>query len=376
MNEDINIKEGVNVDFSVSLVLEKLKSALSALERVVSSRSALPILNNILIRVDKNGVELSATDLEIGIKCNLTGKIDSEGVITVPGKTFISLINSLKGDTVDLKLKNNNVDVTCGDSHAVINGVSAEEFPVIPEVEGGKTVKVPVNTFRELMDAVDFSVSQEQSRPILTGVYFVSEGGKLTLAATDSYRLSEIVSEVSLGEDFSVVIPGKTLQEVKRSATGEHIHMKIGENQVMFVLENLTLVSRVIEGEYPNYKQIIPAESTTTAEFDVSEFTDALKTAVIFSTEGVNSVKITLQPDGFIEITSESSQLGNFSSKLPAAVQGEEADISFNAKYLLDGLNSFDTPSANLGITNKTSPGVFKPSGDDARVYIVMPLRA
>jgi DNA polymerase III subunit beta len=156
---------------------------------------------------------------------------------------------------------------------------------------------------------------------------------------------------------------------------GDKLALRVGDNQVMFVFEQAILVSRLIEGEYPNYKQIIPNKHNTRVELDVQELADTLKTASIFSLEGSSGVRLSVKPSGMIEVTSESSQLGNFSAKLPAKVEGEGGEISFNAKYLLDGLNSFETPRCIFEMEGKTTPGVFKPSGVEGRLYIVMPLR-
>jgi len=376
MNEDTSIKEKINVGINVSLVLNKFKNALSKLERVVGSRSTLPILNNILIKVHKGGVELLATDLEVGIKFNLGGKVEKEGSITIPGRTLINLVDNLYGDTIQLSSKNNILTLISGDSKANINGMPADEFPVIPEVEVGKKVTLDTQVFKSMLSQVEFSASSEESRPILTGVYMISGNGSLTLVATDSYRLSETVIKNGLGEEFNVVIPVKTLQEVRRMADEDaSFELVVGENQVMFVFKDAKLVSRIIEGDYPNYKQIIPSKSSTIAELDVQEFIDNLKTAHIFSVEGSHSVKLNVKPEGLVEITSESSQLGNFSAKLKAEVKGEGGEISFNARYLLDGLNSFETPRCTLGIESRSNPGVLKPSNVDGRVYIVMPLK-
>ena len=253
----------------------------------------------------------------------------------------------------------------------------ADDFPVIPEVEGGKVVKVKSEQFKNLLSQVDFAASGEDSRPVLTGVYLIYDGGTLTAVATDSYRLSEAMAKDKLGEDFNVIIPARTLQEVRR-LVGEaaEFELRIGENQIMVITDSATLVSRIIEGEYPNYKQIIPPTSETTIEMDVQEFSDAIKTAAIFSMEGSNTVRLNVAASGLVEVVSESSQVGNFTSKLKAEVKGPGGEISFNAKYLLDGMNSFDTPRFTLGMTGKTAAGVFRPSGVEDRLYLVMPLRS
>lgn len=366
-----------SVDIQISLVLDKFKSALLGMERVVSSRSTLPILNNVLIRADKNGVEVAATDLEIGVRFFLGGKVDQEGMITVPGKTLINLVNNLHGDTITLSSKQSVLEVVCGETKATINGMSADEYPVIPQVEGGKQVTLKKEILLDNLSKVDFAASRDESRPILTGVYLVSGGGSLTMVATDSYRLAEVVVPENLGEEFSVVIPNRTLQEVKRiAAEAEEVELRVGENQVMFVLANATIVSRIIEGQYPPYKQIIPQKFTMRADFDIQEMMDALKTATIFSLEGSNSVKLNVKAGGEIEITSESSQLGHFDAKVPAKVEGEPGEVAFNARYVLDGLSSFDTVTGSLELSGKTAAGVFRPMGVENQLYIVMPLRS
>ncbi len=377
MNEEISIKDAVSVDISVSIILDKLKVALQGVERVVTSRSTLPILNNVLIKTSKSGVEVVATDLEVGIKFFLGGKVEKEGSVTVPGRTLIGLVNSLHGDTIALESKNNILQVVCGETKASINGVPADDFPVIPEVEGGRVVKLRTEVFKDLLAQVDFAASSEESRPVLTGVYLISGGSGLTAVATDSYRLSEAAAKEKLSEEFNVIIPVRTLHEIRRLVGDTpQFELRLGENQIMVATDSATLVSRIIEGEYPNYKQIIPQKSDTTVEMDVQEFSDAVKTAAIFSMEGSNTVRLNIQPSGTVEVVSESSQVGNFAAKVKAGVKGAGGEISFNAKYLLDGLNSFDTPRFTLGMTNKTAAGVFRPSGVEDRLYLVMPLRS
>src|SRR5680860_450157 len=235
MEKNTLVKEKKNVDIHISLVLEKFKTALSKVERVVSARSTLPILNNVLIKASKNGVELMATDLEIGVRFALGGKVEKEGSITIPGRTLINLINSLSGDTVSLKSSNNVLEIVCVDSKASVNGTPADDYPVIPEVEGGKVVKFRSELFRDMLSGVEFAASHEESRPILTGVYLVSGKGSISMVATDSYRLSEMVVKEKMEEDFTTVIPVRTLQEVKRMLDGtKEFELRVGDNQVMF----------------------------------------------------------------------------------------------------------------------------------------------
>ncbi len=373
---DITIKDEVSVDIKASLVLDKFKLALSSLERVVSSRSTLPILNNVFIKADKSGVEIVGTDLEIGIRYFIGGKVETEGSVTVPGKTLISLVNSLHGETLTLTSKGSNVEIECGSTKASLNGMPADDYPLIPEVETGKVVKISGSKFKEMLDQVDFSVSRDEARPILTGVLVISDENGLTMAATDSYRLSEIVDPGTLSEQFRTVIPLKALSEIKRLIGNQEIELRVEESQVMFVVDGIVVVSRLIEGEYPNYRQIVPDSAQTVAEVDIAELSDAIKSASVFSVDTSNSVKLTIDPEGKIQIVAESSQLGTFNSEVAATVTGPGEEISFNAKYILDGLNSFDVSRCVLEVNSKTSPGVFKPVNVSGRLYIVMPLRA
>lgn len=375
MTKDISIKGEVNVDIQVSLVLEKFKTALSALERVVNSRSTLPILSNVLIKADKTGVELVGTDLEIGIRFFVGGKVEKEGSVTIPGRTLITLVNSLHGDTVELVGSTSSITVICGEVEAELNGVPADDYPVLPEVDSSKTVKLSGAKLRQMLSAVDFAASRDESRQVLTGVYFSSNEEGLAVAATDSYRLAEIIDPKPLGQDFRVIVPNKTISEVKRLISDKvDVEVRVEESQVMFVFESAQIVSRVIEGDYPPYRQIIPNEAVTRAVVDVQELTDAIKSASIFSAESSNSVKLTLGESG-IGVYSESSQLGHFSAQVEADVEGPEEDVSFNAKYVLDGLAGIDTAKCEIGVNSKTTAVVFRPVGIENRLYIVMPLR-
>lgn len=377
MTEDISNSSVGGVDIKASLVLDRLKSALLSLERVVSSRSTLPILNNILVKIDKSGVELVATNLEIGVRLFVGGKVEGEGVLTVPGKPFITLINSLHGETVDLATEGFGLLVSCGEVKAQINGTSAEDYPELPEVSSQTVLKLSGGKFKQLLSVVDFAVSRDESRQILTGIYIEVEGKKLTLVATDSYRLSEVVDDISEEKSFKIIVPSKTLAEVKRLLSdGRDVELRVEESQVMFAWENAQIISRVIEGTYPPYKQILPAEPVITAEVDVKEMVDTLKSATVFSMEVGSSVRLRFKDGEPLKVFSEFSQLGNFSAEVESEIRGGEEEVSFNSRYVLDGLENMDTPRCLIGVTSKTGAVSFRPIGEENRIYIVMPLRS
>ncbi len=376
MTEDITIKAGEGVDIHASVVLEKFKSALLAVERIVNTRSTLPILSSVLIKAEKGGVEIIATDLEIGMRYFVGGKVEIEGSVTIPGKTLVGLVGSLHGETLTLKGTNTSIELTCGDTQASLHGMSAEEYPVLPEVALGKKVSVMGGKLKQLIGRVEFAVSRDDSRQVLTGVYISSSDRGLVLVATDSHRLAEVVDGGKLGEEFAVIVPAKTLAEVKRLIIDpkQVVEVRVEESQIMFGLENATVVSRLIEGEYPNYRQIIPETSAIVAEVDVQDLADAIKSAAIFSSDTSNGIRLSLG-DNKISVASESSSVGSFSGEVEARVDGGGEELRFNAKYILDGLASLDIPNCLIEVTNKTSPVVLRPVGVEGQVYIVMPLR-
>lgn len=360
----------------ISVSLERLKRGLGAMEKIVASKSTLPVLNNILIKAEGNQVLLSATDLEMGINYYLGGRVDQPGSITVPGKVLSNFINSLSEETVILEVKNNILQAKTSKSEASINGISADEFPTIPKVEGREVLEINGNLLKISINQVGFAASLDESRPILTGVYFVINKNSLKLVATDSYRLAEKIIKIDTQENASFIIPIKTIQELYRILNGsEDVKIMISDNQVVFVLPDIELTSRIIEGEYPDYEQIIPKGFKTKAIINTHELINAVRTASYFTKESANNVKISFK-NNLIDIEATSAQLGNFKSQIEGNIAGEEGEINFNARYLLDALNSINTEEINLELVSKINPGVIKPEGKENNLtYIIMPLR-
>ncbi|MEA1910046.1 MAG: DNA polymerase III subunit beta [Patescibacteria group bacterium] len=361
----------------ISILLEKFKRGLNAVDRIVSSKNTLPILNNILIKTEDNQVVLSATDLEVGVNYYLGGKVESEGAITIPGKVLSNFINSLNEEKINLLSNNGVLSAKTEKSEASINGMAPDDFPIIPKVEGKTLAEIDGMALKQAISQVAFSVSYDESRPVLTGVYFKSDGKSLKLVATDSYRLAEKeVVGVSVSEKIDFIVPIKTINELHRIITSsEKIKIIASENQVMFLLSDMDIVSRIIEGEYPDYEQIIPKNFKTKAVIKTAELANIVKTASFFAKENANNIKMNFAGN---EITVEavSSQLGNFKSKIPCTLSGEDNEISFNAKYLLDALGGLNSNEMTLEMVGKLNPGVIKPSGGNLGItYIIMPLR-
>jgi len=360
----------------ISISLGRFKKGLGAVEKIIASKSTLPVLNNVLIKVEDNQVVLSATDLEMGINYYLGGKVESPGSITVPGKVLSNFINNLNEETINLEVKDNILTTKTNKSEATLNGISADEFPEIPKVIGKEILEINGQILKIALSQVGFSASFDESRPILTGVYFMTSDNELKIVATDSYRLAEKVLKTPTKESVSFVVPNKTIQELQRVINGsEEIKIILSNNQVLFVLPDMEITSRIIEGEYPDYKQIIPKDSKTQATLSTHDLANAVKTAGFFTRESSNNVKIAFVKDA-LNIEAISSQLGNFKSQLPAKITGEDNEINFNFKYLLDALGGVGSEDVNLELVGKLNPGVIKSGGNKTDItYIIMPLR-
>lgn len=360
----------------ISILLDKFKKGLSAVDRIVVSKNTLPILNNVLIKTEENGVILSATDLEIGINYYLGGKIEGEGNITVPGKVLSNFINSLNEEKIVLETTNGVLFAKTDKTEANINGMSAEEFPIIPKVVGREVLEIDGNVLKTAISQVAFSVSYDESRPVLTGVYFIIGGGEFKLVATDSYRLAEKTINLPTADKAEFIVPVKAVHELYRILSGaEKVKIVVSENQVMFLLPDMDLTSRIIEGDYPNYEQIIPKSFKTQTKVSTAELATTIKTASFFARENANNVKMAFHKDHIL-VEATSSQLGNFKSQIPCEVVGEDNEVSFNAKYLLDALSGVDSAKVNLEMIGKINPGVIRPDNGSGIMYIIMPLRS
>lgn len=360
----------------ISILLDKFKKGLNAVDRIVASKNTLPILNNVLIKTEENQVVLSATDLEIGINYYLGGKIEGEGSITVPGRVLSSFVNSLDEEKILLETSDGILFAKTDKSEANINGMPADDFPIIPKVIGREILEIDGNVLKTALSQVVFSASYDESRPVLTGVYFIIGDGILKLVATDSYRLAEKTINLPTADKAEFIVPAKTVHELVRILSGgEKVKIVVSENQVMFLLPDMDLTSRIIEGEYPNYEQIVPKTFKTQTKVGTAELANTIKTANFFARENANNVKMTFHKDHIL-VEATSSQLGNFKSQIPCEMLGEENEISFNAKYLLDALGGVDTGKVNLEIIGKLNPGVIRPDKGSGIMYIIMPLRS
>jgi DNA polymerase-3 subunit beta len=347
----------------------------------------LPITNNVLLATDQSRLKLIATNLEMAISCWIGAKVEEEGAITVPARLLNEFVGSLPAERVDISLspQAKTLELHCARFEARISGVDAKDFPPIPKVDEGITTRVEVEALRRGISQVVFAAASEESRPVLTGVDAEFDGDLLTLAAADGFRLAvyklAIINPVS--QRVEAIIPARTLIELNRLMADEEEAVEItlnpGKSQVLFRLKNTELVSQLVQGTFPKYTQLIPQSYNTRVMVDVAQFLRATKAASIFARDGSGVVRLVMAPGGELApgkltISARSEEIGDDVGEIDAIVEGEEAKIAFNGKYLADVLSVLHETQVALETTNPSSPGVIRPVGVDNYIHIVMPM--
>lgn len=354
---------------------ENLAKALNTVARVANARNTLPILSNVLLRTVDNRLSISATNLDIAITHFIGSKISSNGAITVPARLMQDFISSLPDSVLDLKLKDNKLSIKTDKYSSTINGVNAEEFPVMPNITSGTSLSLPSKLFKKSLQQVIFASSSDDTRPILTGVYMHTNNGSLHFAATDSYRLAQR----KLGKQTKTVdllVPGSAMQDLLRIINDDDSEIKItyDDQQVLFELEDVSLVARLIEGKYPDYRKLIPKTFATSAELKRADFVNITKVSSLFARESAGGITLKVDKDG-VSINSVASQLGENTAQANAAVSGS-GEVTLNSRYLLDGLNAFSADEVEFCFNGKLEPCVLRSKSDPDYVHIVMPLRS
>lgn len=379
----------------LSCTQENLNRGLLISSHIASKNINLPILNNVLFRAEGGVISLLATNLEIGIKCGVRGKVEKDGAITLPAKLFADYAGSLPNEKIDLELKDQTLEIKCKNFETKIRGAATAEFPLIPEVAKDLAYGVDVGKFREAVTQVVFATSTSEIRPEISGILLRFDGTKkrVTVAATDSYRLAEKSIELGASENENsreVIVPARTMQEVLRilsvfrdtedPETPNVLKIYLAENQILFSLNSVDLISRVIDGQYPDYKQIIPSSWKTKAIFNRNDLIRVIKTASLFAKPGIFDVAFGFKPgkekSGELTLSSANSQFGENTVKLEAEIEGETNEITLNYRYLLDGLGAMETEEVALEITSGENPCLLRPKAEAADyLYIVMPIK-
>ncbi|HYN87748.1 MAG TPA: DNA polymerase III subunit beta [Ardenticatenaceae bacterium] len=371
----------------VSCLQENLARGLSIVNRAVATRSTLPVLSNIYLGTDGGRLKLAATNLEIGITCWVGAKVESEGATTVPARLFSDLVNQSPPERIEMALHRRGEELRyrCAQVEATIKGIDAGEFPIIPTAEGEGAIHVPPGLLQEMINQVAFAAATDDSRPILTGVLMDFNEDQLTLAAADGFRLSVRTArlEAPVAENTRVIVPARALNELARVIGDQEAPVAItvtpNRNQVLFHLENVDLVSQLIEGNFPDYRQIIPKGSQTTTVVDSAALHKAVRRAYIFAHAAANIVRLSIaagqagQPSQ-LTIRAEAAEIGDNVEALVAQVEGPEVEIAFNARYLLDVLGVIGAAQTALETSSSSSPGIIRPVGGDGFTHVVMPM--
>ena len=369
------------------ILQEKLKKGLDIVERIVTKLSTLPILNNILLTTEKNFLNLTTTDLEVGIKWWALAKIEKEGKIIIPAHILSNFIGLLPQKPILLEERKNNLLISCEKFQTEIKGFSPEEFPIIPKINEENPLILPSQLFCQSLAQVADIPIPSTTRPEISGVKLTFQKDLISMAATDSFRLGEkkLFLEKPLTQEFSFILPQKTTKEIINifSEKGKEIRFYFSPNQVMFETlmtetshPEIQFSSRLIEGEYPNYQEIIPKKYETQIHLEKDKFFNQIKIASLFSGK-TNEVKIKVDPKkNEVEILSQNPEIGQYQSSLSATVKGEEVEISFNYRFLIDGLSNIKSSEVIFELNGQDGPGILKPVGDQNYIYVMMPIKA
>ncbi|PIR88391.1 MAG: DNA polymerase III subunit beta [Candidatus Harrisonbacteria bacterium CG10_big_fil_rev_8_21_14_0_10_44_23] len=366
------------------ILKDNLKKALSRAERAVTENNNLPILKNILLSADSN-LKISATNLEIGLVTTAAAKINQKGKITIPFAPFFNIVTNSNSERISLESHEDSLVVKTDNYEAKLQGVSSEEFPIIPSIEEEKIgyIEISSQLFSDALSQVSLSAQISELKPELSGVLLDFQIGQIKLVATDSYRLSEKTIQdqnfkTTLKEAFKVIIPLNTVTEFSRVfSESEEVKVFIEEGQVLFKSNDNYLISRLIDGDYPDYQVIIPEKTETELALERVEFLNALKLVNSFSGR-TNDIQLELsENEKALQLYSSNQSIGENKYLVPVKKSGSNLEkTSFNARYLIDGLKSFKAENVTLSLNSSQKPALLKPSGDNSIFYIVMPLES
>ena len=371
---------------------ENLAEGLTVVGRVVPTKSTLPVLSNVLVAAARGELQLAATNLEMAVAHRVPATVEREGQITLPARLlgdYVALLDRGQQLRLELQAKTRKVHLACGRYEANIAGIDAEDFPPIPKVSGGASFAMDAAALKEAIGQVVFAAAPDDTRPVLAGVLVRLGQGTLTLAAADGFRLAVRSVELSApGPDLQMIVPARALTEVARllpTEEGEQVTVSstANQNQVLFAFGKTEVTSRLIEGQFPDYQRIIPAEAKTQVVLRTGDFLRATRAATVFARDNSNIVRLECTPPregaevalGRVLVKSTSAEMGDNEGHLDASIQGEETQIAFNGKYLRDALEVIDSQQVALHITGPSSPGILRPVGEpNGYLHVIMPM--
>ena len=371
----------------LSCLQENLSRGLSVVQRAVATRTTLPITQNVLLSTDNSRLKLAATNLEIAISTWIGAQVEEEGSVTIPARLLTEFVNSLPAERIDIAMNPQplGLDLECARFEAHINGRDADDFPPIPTVESGVIGKISSNVLKDAITHVAFAAATEESRPVLTGIKVDLKEDSFTFVAADGFRLAVYEGKLAdtVSEDVSFIMPARAFQEVNRLIGSDDTTIEFtvtpSKSQALFRLENVELVSQLIQGTFPNYSQLIPEGHDTHAVVDQTAFLSATRTASIFARDGSGIVRLNVLPaendsGGKLSISSRAEELGDNQGEIDASVEGDESKIAFNSKYLSEVLDVLGSGEIALETTTSSSPGVIRPLSKEGYIHVVMPM--
>jgi len=370
----------------ITILKEKLKEGINFVEKISQKTFTLPILQNTLFKTEKNFLKLSTTNLESGTTWWNLVKVEEEGQICIPTRFFSGFINSLPNKPINLEVKDLFLSLECENYKTKIKGFNPEEFPIIPSIKEGEVLSVDCFSFCQALNQVLDIPSSSLVRPEISGIFLSFQSDLVKIVATDSFRLAErkIFLKTNLSKEYSLILPQTACREIVSIFGDKEGELKIyfSPNQIWLeymMVEishpQLQFTSRLIEGEYPNYQEIIPKKFETHLTLSKEEFLNQIKTASLFSGK-ISEVKLKIDPKkGVVEILSQSPDLGEYNSFLKGKIEGREVSISFNHRFLIDGISEIKTKELIFEITNEEGPSVLKPTDLEDYLYIIMPIK-
>ncbi len=365
----------------LTIAKEQLINGLQAVQNIVSTRTTLPILSNVLLRAENGKLELTATDLDVTISCAVEAQVSKGGETTLPAKRLFGIVRELPTPEIEMEVDDKNTcSLRAGASFYKIKGLSAEEFPPITQFKENKKISLPQEKFKAMLRRTSFAISTDETRYVLNGIFISLKEDKFTMVATDGRRLALTEEELNIGQEklAEFIVPTKAINELNRllQVKGE-VEMKFTENQVAFTLSGeknipILLISKLVEGNYPNYRQVIPTETKERISLAREELLQALRRAEFMTSEKSNSVKLAFTKNN-LAITANTPEVGEAQESIAINYKGPEMAIAFNPGYLLDPLKALDTDEVFLELSDELSPGVVKINGPF--LYVIMPMR-
>ncbi|MBU0687064.1 MAG: DNA polymerase III subunit beta [Candidatus Margulisbacteria bacterium] len=374
------------MEFTISK--DKLARGVQMVERVVSTKSTLPIIGNVLFEAQKGKLKLSANNLEMGMEVEVPAEVQKEGSILVPAKTLAGIVSKLPNTKISFKVNDRGlVKISYNESHLGIHGLPADEFPTLPKIKENKVFKVESGQFASMIAETIFSVSSSEDKYVLTGVLLEvgksktnGDSSNLRLVATDGYRLAkrgEKVTGITAAHEMSVIVPAKALGELNKviAESSGDLSIIISAEQIAFKYGDVYIVSRLIQGQFPDYKQVIPKKSKTTIISSTSLFLESAQRAAVIASSNANIIRLEIK-DGKLHVIANTPDVGQVDEVLPVEIKGEEkAQVAFNVRLLMDVLKVLETEKVTLELSGPLNPGLLRPTEGSDYTYVVMPIR-